>query len=57
MDSLTLKRHNSFQNENNTKVTHTFAPRLLTFKLQQVLKSTDIFMGWSSLKQTWRQIF
>ena len=23
MDSLTLKRHNSFQNENNGKATHT----------------------------------
>ena len=24
MDSLTLKHHNSFQNQNNRKVTHTF---------------------------------
>ena len=24
--SLTLKRHNSFQNQNNRKVTHSFAP-------------------------------
>ena len=27
MDSLTLKRHNSFQNQNNRKATHSFAPR------------------------------
>ena len=39
MDSLTLKCHNSFQNENNRKTTHIFASRPLTFKLQQeVLK-------------------
>ena len=35
MDSLTLKRHNSFQNENNKKATHSFAPRPLIFKLEQ----------------------
>ena len=35
MDSLTLKRHNSFQNKYNRKATHTFASRLLIFKLQQ----------------------
>ena len=33
--SLTLKRHNSFQNKNNRKATHNFAPRPLIFKLQQ----------------------
>ena len=33
--SLTLKRDNSFQNEINRKVTHSFAPRPLIFKLQQ----------------------
>ena len=37
MDLLTLKRHNSFQNYNNTKATRTFAPRPLTFKLQEEL--------------------
>ena len=37
MDSLTLKRHNSFQNKNNRKTTDSFAPRPLTFKLQQEL--------------------
>ena len=31
---LDLKRHNSFQNQNNRKATHRFAPRLLIFKLQ-----------------------
>ena len=39
MDSLTLKRHNSCQNEDNRKATHSFAPRPLIFKfLQEVLK-------------------
>ena len=54
MDSLTLKCHNSFQNENNRKATHGFAPRPLIFKLQQeVLKFNDIFVSWSTLKLTW----
>ena len=35
MDSLTLKRHKSFQNYNNGKRRHSFAPRPLTFRLQQ----------------------
>ena len=35
MDSLNLKRHNSFQNKNNRKALHNFAPRPLIFKLQQ----------------------
>ena len=35
MDSLTLKRDNSFQNKNNRKATHSFAPTPLIFKLQQ----------------------
>ena len=35
MDSLTLKRHNFFQNENKRKATKSFAPRPLIFKLQQ----------------------
>ena len=41
MDSLTLKRHNSFQNKNDKKDTHSFAPRPLisevatrSFKIQ-----------------------
>ena len=39
MVSLILKRHNSFQNQNNRKATHSFAPTRLIFKLQQeVLK-------------------
>ena len=50
MDSLTLK-HNYFQNENNRKATHSFAPRPLIFKLQQeVLKFNDICVSWSSQK-------
>ena len=35
MDSLTLKRHNSFQNKNNQKVAYRFALRPLIFKVQQ----------------------
>ena len=38
MDPLTLKCHNFFQNKNNGKVTHRFAPRSLIFKLQQEVK-------------------
>ena len=46
MKFWTLKRHNSFQNENNLKVTHSFASRFLIFKLQQdVLKFNDICIG------------
>ena len=42
MNSSTLKRHNPFQNENNRKTIHIFAPRPLIFKLQQeVLKFND----------------
>ena len=51
MDSLTLKRHNCFQNQNNRKATHSFAPRPLIFKLQrEVLKFNDICVSWSSPK-------
>ena len=48
MDSLTLKHYNSFQNENNIKVTHRFALRPLIFKLQQaVSKFNYICVSWS----------
>ena len=48
MDSLPLKRQNSFQNYNDTKAPHNFAPRPLIFKLQQeVLKFNDICVSWS----------
>ena len=51
MDPLILKRHNSFQNENNRKATHSFAPKPLIFKLQQeILKFNDICVSWSSPK-------
>ena len=47
MDSLTLKRHNSFQNKNDRKGTL----RTLTFKLQQeVWKFSDIYLSWNSPK-------
>ena len=42
MDSLTLRRHNSFQNKNNRKAKHSFSVRPLTFKLQQKLKNPVI---------------
>ena len=45
------KRHNSFQNENNRKATHNFAPGPLIFKLQrEVLKINNICVSWSSPK-------
>ena len=51
MDTLTLKRYNSFQNKNNRKTTHSFTPRPLIFKLQQeVLKFKDIYLSWRSPK-------
>ena len=51
MNILTLKRHNSFQNENNRKATHSFAPRSMIFKLQQeVLKFNNTCVSLSSPK-------
>ena len=51
MDSLTLKRYNFFQNQNNRKAKHSFAPRPLIFKLQQeVLKFNNICVCWNSPK-------
>ena len=47
--SLTLKRHNFFQNKTNGKATRSFTPSLLIFKLQQkVWKFNDICLSWSS---------
>ena len=43
MDPLTLKHHNSFQNEYKRKVTHCFALRPLIFKLEQeILKFNNV---------------
>ena len=44
-----------FQNQANRKITHSFAPRPLIFKLQrEVLKLNDICMSWNSpSKQAW----
>ena len=51
MDSLTIKRQNSFQNKN--KATHGFLSRPLIFKLlQEVLEFTDIYVSWSSPQKT-----
>ena len=42
-----LKSHDSFQNKNNRKAIHSFAPRPQNFKLQQeVLKLSDICVSW-----------
>ena len=58
MDSLTLKRHNSFQNYNDRKATHSFAPRPLIFKSQEkVWKFNDIWLSWSSPKTNLMTIF
>ena len=55
---MTLKRHNSFLNQNNKKVTHNFAPRPLIFTLQQeVSKFNDICVSWSSPKTDLLKIF
>ena len=46
-----LYEFNFFQNQSNRKVTDSFAPRPLIFKLQQeFLKSNDICVNWSSPK-------
>ena len=51
MVSLTLKRHNSFQNKNRRKTTHSFAPRPLILELQQkVRKFNNICLSWNSPK-------
>ena len=51
MDSLTLKLHDSFQNKNNRKATHSFPLRPQTFKLQQeVLKFSDIVTNFQARK-------
>ena len=51
MDSLALKRHNSFQNYISRKASYAFAPRPLVFQLQQeALKFNDICVIWSSSK-------
>ena len=50
----TDKRHDFFQNQNNRKATHTFAPKPLIFKLQQeFLKFNDIYVNWSSCWSSW----
>ena len=51
MDSLTLKSHDPFQNQNNRKSTRAFFSRPLIFKLQEeVLKFNDICVSWSCPK-------
>ena len=45
MDSLTLKRHNFFQIENNKKSTHIFVSRPLIFKLHQEVLKTPVFLN------------
>ena len=51
MHRLFVKRYNFFQNCNNWKATHSFAPKTLIFKFQQeVLKFNDIFVSLGSPK-------
>ena len=71
MDSLTLKRHDSFRNKNNREATHFFAPRPLIFKLktdvlkiqwyQRELELPKIWPGDKSLRlrksKFWRRQF
>ena len=58
MDSLTWKRHNSFQNYINRKTTHSFAHRPVIFKLEQeVLKFSDICVIWRFPKINLETIF
>ena len=52
MVSLTLKRHNSFQNQSNRKATHNFAARPSIFKLQQELLKF-IASAWVRAPQNW----
>ena len=48
---LNLKHHNSFQDKNNRKTTHSFASRTLIFKFQlHIWKFNVIWVSWSSLK-------
>ena len=42
MDSWTLKRHDSFQNQNNRKANHDFAPKPLIFRLEQKVLKLNI---------------
>ena len=56
--TLTLRRHNSFQNYNNGIATHRFAARPVIFNLQQeVLKLSYICVSWSSAKTNLVTIF
>ena len=56
--TLTLRRHNSFQNYNNRIATHSFAARPVIFNLQQeVLKLSYICVSWSSAKTDLVTIF
>ena len=50
--TLTLKRHNSFHHKSNGKATHSFAPRLLIFKLQQEVQNSMI-SAWFGAPKNW----
>ena len=56
MDSLNLKRHNSFQSKNKTEATYSFAPGPLIFMLQQEIWEFNAGAG-APQNLTWRQIF
>ena len=42
MDYLTLRRHNFLKNKNNRKITRSWAPRSLIFKLQKKFENSVI---------------
>ena len=59
INSLTLKRHSSFQNYNNNKAMHSFAPRPLWFLSCDKKFEISIISAWvgATEKLTWRRIF
>ena len=57
MDSLTLKRHNSFQNENNRKAKHNFVPDLWFLSCNKKFKNSSFSWGGAPQKLTWKQTF
>ena len=52
MDSLTLKGHNFFQNQNNSEATHGFASRPVIFMLQQEVWKFNV-SSWVRAPQNW----
>ena len=53
MDSLTVKRQNSFQSQNNRKVTRSFVPRPLIFKLREESFKIQWYLRGLELPKNW----